>query len=62
MLELVDFVVSVPEDREAVILQLTDPQIIDASQVRTPDRLGGLLPDLWGADKKDVRCYDFLRE
>lgn len=61
-LELIDFIVSVPEDREPVILQLTDPQIIDASQVRTPDRLGGLLPDLWGADKKDVRCYDFLRE
>ena len=61
-LELVDFVVSVPEDREAVILQLTDTQIIDASQVRTPDRLGGLLPDHWGADKKNERCYDFLRD
>ncbi len=61
-LELVDFIVSVPEEREPVILQLTDTQIIDASQVRTPDRLGGLLPDLWSADKKDVRCYDFLRE
>ena len=61
-LELVDFVVSVPEDRQPVILQLTDTQIIDSSQVRTPDRLGGLLPQLWGEDKKDERCYDYLRE
>ena len=61
-LEMVDFIVSVPEGREPVILQLTDPQIIDASQARTADRLGGLLPDYWGADKKNVRCYDFLRE
>lgn len=61
-LELVDFVVSVPEDRQPVILQLTDTQIIDSSQVRTPDRLGGLLPQLWGEDKKNERCYDYLRE
>ena len=61
-LKMVDFIVSVPEGREPKILQLTDPQIIDASQMRTPDRLGGLLPDYWGADKKNERCYDFLRE
>ena len=62
MLELVDFLVEVPADREPVILQLTDTQIIDASQMRTPDRLGGLLPDYWGADKKNERCYGYLRE
>lgn len=61
-LEMVDFIVSVPEGREPKILQITDPQIIDASQMRTPDRLGGLLPDYWGADKKNERCYDFLEE
>ena len=61
-LKMVDFLVSVPADREPVILQLTDTQIIDPSQMRTSDRLGGLLPDYWGADKKDVRCYDYLRE
>jgi metallophosphoesterase superfamily enzyme len=61
-LEMVDFIVSVPEGREPKILQITDPQIIDASQVRTPDRLGGLLPDYWGADKKNERCYNFLEE
>ena len=34
-MEKVDFIVSVPADRQAVVLQLTDPQIIDASQART---------------------------
>ena len=61
-LEMVDFIVSVPKGREPKILHITDPQIIDASQMRTPDRLGGLLPDYWGADKKNERCYDFLKE
>lgn len=60
--ELVDFVVEVPADREPVILQLTDMQIIDASQKRTPDRLGSTADEYWAADKKDERCYDYLRE
>ncbi|MBQ8407766.1 MAG: metallophosphoesterase [Clostridia bacterium] len=62
VLELIDFIVNVPEGREPVILQLTDMQIIDASQERTADRLGSTHDDYWGADKKDVRCYDYLRE
>ncbi|MBO5841941.1 MAG: metallophosphoesterase [Clostridia bacterium] len=61
-MELVDFIVSVPADRQAVILQLTDTQIIDASQCRTPDRLGSSQKEIWGADKKDALCYDYLRE
>ena len=60
--ELVDFVVEVPADREPVILQLTDPQIIDASKKRTPDRISSLLDTYWATDKKDQRCYDYLRE
>ena len=36
---LVDFIVEVPVGREPVILQLSDPQIIDAAQARTVDRL-----------------------
>ena len=53
-MELVDFIVSVPADRQAVILQLTDTQIIDASQCRTPDRLGSSQKEIWGADKKYI--------
>ena len=45
-----------------IVLQITDPQIIDASQMRTPDRIGGVLPTYWGADKKNERCYDYLTE
>ena len=61
-MEKVDFIVSVPADRQAVILQLTDTQIIDASQCRTPDRLGASQKEIWGADKKDALCYNYLRE
>ena len=61
-MELVDFIVSVPADRAPVILQLTDPQIIDSSQARTADRLSSTLAEYWGPDKKDERCYNYLRE
>ena len=60
--ELIDFTVSVPEGREPIILQLTDPQIIDSSKARTEDRLGSTHKDYWAADKKEERCYGYLRE
>lgn len=62
VMDYVDFVVSVPEGREPVILQITDTQIIDTSQCRTNDRLGSTHMTYWGPDKKNVRCYDFLEE
>ena len=58
----VDFIVSVPADRQPVILQLTDTQIIDSSQRRTPDRIGATHVEYWGPDKKEDRCYGYLRE
>lgn len=61
-MNLVDFVVSVPADRAPVILQLSDTQIIDASQARTQDRISQTLQEYWGADKKEQRCYSYLRE
>ena len=60
----VDFVVSFPAGYEPVILQVTDPQIIDASR-EPPNDLYPLSPDsrlYWAADKKDDRCYTHLRE
>ena len=60
--DAVDFIVEVPEGHEPVILHLTDMQIIDSSQQRTDGRLGGASVDYWAPDKKDVRCYDYLRE
>ena len=60
-LGLVDFVVSVPADREPVILQLTDLQIIDASQQRTPDRLDGYA-GFWGPERRGEHCFDYVTE
>lgn len=65
MLEMIDFIVEVPEGREPVILQLTDMQIIDASQQRTPTRLGGAGSKqemYWDPANKDARCYNYLRD
>ena len=42
--QLVDFIVEVPSGRDAVILQLTDTQIIDAGKARTMERLGNKNP------------------
>ena len=61
-MERVDFIVSVPADRQPVILQLTDPQIIDSSQARTADRLSPILQEYWAPENKDARCYNYLRE
>ena len=52
--DLVDFTISVPEDREPVILQLTDTQIIDST--------GTGKWDFWAADKMGVECFDYLTE
>lgn len=59
---LVDFMIEVEEGRDPVVLQLTDPQIIDASQERTPDRLGVTLDTYWAKDKKEERCYRYIRQ
>ena len=59
---LVDYIVEVEEGRDPVVLQLTDTQIIDASQQRTEDRLGGALASYWAKDKKEERCYRYLRQ
>ena len=57
---IVDFIVEVETGRDPVVLQLSDTQIIDASQAR-PGREGVHWTD-WASDKKNVRCYDYLRE
>ena len=57
---VVDFVVKVPTDRQPVVLQLTDPQIIDASQAR-PGR-PGVNTTFWAKDQIEERCYNFFTE
>jgi hypothetical protein len=62
VMDIVDFTVDVPEGREPVVLHITDMQIIDASQERNADRLGSTADEYWGKDKKNDRCYNYLRE
>jgi len=61
-MEYVDFIVSVPEGRDPVILHLTDPQIIDPTQQRYSGRLTDTFASYWAKDKKNERCYDYFRE
>lgn len=60
--QCVDFVVEVEAGSDPVILHLTDPQIIDAAQKRTPDRLGAAADEYWATDKVEQRCYGYIRE
>jgi len=57
-----DFTVNVEENRDIVILQLTDLQIIDASQARTENRLSAYEKDYWAPEKMDERCFLGVRE
>lgn len=58
----VDFIVDIEAGRDPVILQLTDTQIIDSTQMRTPDLLSASVIDYWAPDKMDERCFNYLRE
>ncbi|MBQ2986854.1 MAG: metallophosphoesterase [Tyzzerella sp.] len=62
VMEKVDFVVEVEEGREPIILQLADPQIIDAGQQRSPQRLSAVEQQFWASDKAEENCYVYLRE
>ncbi len=59
---IVDFVVDLePGDRPIRILQLTDTQVIDASQQRTPDRLNEREIAYWQPESIDAQCFDHIR-
>ena len=62
LVNLVDFVVNVPEDRNPIVLQLADPQVIDSSTMRTPDRLSAAKIEAWGPDTREENCYKYIRE
>ena len=59
---LVDFIVTVPADRDAVILQIADPQVIDSSQRRPGSSLNEEMIAMWGPDSREERCYKYIRE
>lgn len=60
--EVPDFIVEVEVGRDPVILQLSDTQIIDAAQSRTPSRLGSGAKDYWANSKKNERVFDCIKE
>lgn len=59
---LIDFILEAEAGREAVVLQLTDPQIIDSSQKRYPERLSREETAFWSPDKMEDRCFSYIRE
>ena len=60
--DLLDFTVDIEKGKEPVILQLSDPQIIDSSQARSSDRLGDFFTTYWGPDKIEERCFKYIRD
>ncbi len=62
---MVDFLVDIDccdsGDRPIRILQLTDTQVIDATQQRTPDRLNPREVEFWQPESIDVQCFDHIR-
>ena len=59
-----DFVVSLSEDRintKIKILQLTDMQVIDSSQRRTPDRIRADEIAAWDPKNFDAQCGNHIR-
>ncbi|MBQ8296056.1 MAG: metallophosphoesterase [Clostridia bacterium] len=57
----IDFLVEIPENKTPVILQLSDPQILDPSQA-AQGRLSKDECTYWEKDKKEERCFAFIRE
>lgn len=59
--DMVDFTVEIEDDRNFVVLQLSDTQIIDAAQKRTENRLSASTMDYWATDKIEDRCFKYIR-
>ena len=53
-----DFSVSAQSGKPFTVLQLTDMQVIDASQQRRPDRLKPCEIEWWQPERVCVNCYD----
>ena len=61
-LEIPDFIVEVESGREPIILQLTDPQIVDAAQARSSGRLPEEQKPFYATNMAEENCYKYLRE
>lgn len=58
---MVDFLIEIPEGKTPVVLQLSDPQMLDSSQA-VPGRLSDGEDTYWAKDKKEERCFRHIRE
>ena len=59
--DVADFILELPAGRPLRILQLTDMQIIDATQQRTPDRLSDREVEMWQPESIPVQCTHPIR-
>ena len=57
-----DFEIDIKHDGEIKILQITDMQVIDASQQRYEGRLPNDQPIRWAENTKDKNLYCYIRE
>lgn len=58
---MVDFIVEIPGGKKPIILQLSDPQMLDSSQA-VEGRLSPGEDTYWAKDKKEERCFKYIRE
>lgn len=58
---MIDFIIDLPKGKTPVVLQLSDPQMLDASQA-VAGRLAGGEESYWAKDKKEERCFRYIRE
>ena len=61
-LKIPDFIVNVESGRDPIVLQLTDPQIIDAAQQRYSTRLNERHQQMWATDRVEQNCYRYIRD
>lgn len=56
-----DFILHIDEPRKIKLLQITDMQLIDSMQKRTPERLGKEATDAWLPENFDALCGNHIR-
>ena len=60
--DYVDFTVDIKSGRDAVILQLTDTQIVDSTQIRPEVTYNPAMPKYWLPELMNRRLFNDLRE
>lgn len=62
VLKIPDFIIEVESGRDPVILQLTDPQILDAAQQRVPNRISSAQANYYATNRMENNCFQYMRE